>query len=147
MPESLVIATIIAIPILLGTGIIWPRIFHSLSDEGAVTWYTRVAEQGDARAQFILGLLYLNGQGVPQSDEEAVTWFTKSAEQEYADAQFLMGIMYMMGQGMGEECLNQMRKLSNGTQNQQNKDVQTHNVIWDVWFKRGEVFLNQIKKL
>uniref|UniRef100_A0A914XKC8 Sel1 repeat family protein n=1 Tax=Plectus sambesii TaxID=2011161 RepID=A0A914XKC8_9BILA len=97
MPESLVIAIIIAIPVLLGTGIIWPRLFHSLSDEGAVKWYTKSAEHGDARSQLILGLKYWSGQGVSQSNEEAVRWFTKSAEQGYADAVFYLGTMYMEG--------------------------------------------------
>jgi len=32
------------------------------------------AEQGDADAQYILGLMYANGEGVPENDAEAVKW-------------------------------------------------------------------------
>jgi hypothetical protein len=34
-----------------------------------------LAEQGLAKAQVNLGLLYFIGQGVPQNDAEAVKWF------------------------------------------------------------------------
>ena len=37
------------------------------------------AEQGDAYAQFNLGFMYYNGQGVLQDHKEAVKWFTKAA--------------------------------------------------------------------
>ena len=32
------------------------------------------AEQGNARAQTNLGLVYANGEGVPENDAEAVKW-------------------------------------------------------------------------
>jgi hypothetical protein len=37
-----------------------------------------LAEQGDAKAQFRLGGMYLNGQGVPQDAAEAVKWWRKA---------------------------------------------------------------------
>ena len=37
------------------------------------------AEQGDSVAQFNLGVLYCNGQGVIQNYKEAVKWYRKSA--------------------------------------------------------------------
>ena len=33
------------------------------------------AEQGIARAEFNLGLMYATGEGVPQDDAEAVRWY------------------------------------------------------------------------
>ena len=36
-----------------------------------------LAEQGDARAQGMLGSLYAGGKGVPEDDAKAVHWFTK----------------------------------------------------------------------
>ena len=33
-----------------------------------------LAEQGDAEAQFLLGVRYRDGTGVPQDDAEAVRW-------------------------------------------------------------------------
>jgi len=40
-----------------------------------------LAKQGNARAQFNLGLMYDKGHGVPQNYETAVKWFTLAAEQ------------------------------------------------------------------
>ncbi len=59
-----------------------------------------LAEQGDAADQFNLGLLYLNGQGVPQDLDQAVQWFTRSAEQDYDKAQLNLGAMYGAGNGV-----------------------------------------------
>jgi uncharacterized protein len=55
------------------------------------------AEQGDANAQFKLGLMYYNGEGVPEDDAEAVKWYRKAAEQGLAGAQFNLGVMYAYG--------------------------------------------------
>ncbi len=52
-----------------------------------------LAEKGDADAQFKLGNLYSDGDGVPQDDEKAVAWYLQSAEQGHADAQLSMGDM------------------------------------------------------
>ena len=48
--------------------------------KAAVPFCTKAAEQGDAKAQFNLGVLYANGQGVPQDYKQAVYWHTKAAE-------------------------------------------------------------------
>jgi len=44
-------------------------------------------EQGDAKAQYELGLLYVYGDGIPQDYTKATELFSKAAEQGYADAQ------------------------------------------------------------
>ena len=49
------------------------------------------AEQGEAAAQFALGLMYDNGRGVPEDDRQAVLWYRKAAEQGDARAQFNLG--------------------------------------------------------
>jgi len=53
-----------------------------------------LAEQGDPIDQFNLGLLYLDGQGVPMDLDQAVKWFIRSAEQGYDKAQLNLGAMY-----------------------------------------------------
>ena len=60
----------------------------------AVKWYRLAAEQGDAVAQYNLGVMYDNGQGVPQDYAEAVKWYRLAAEQGYAHAQRNLGVMY-----------------------------------------------------
>lgn len=59
-----------------------------------------LAEQGHARAQFNLGVMHANGQGLKRDDAEAVKWYTKAAEQGYAPAQFNLGSAYKNGQGV-----------------------------------------------
>ncbi len=56
-----------------------------------------LANQGNAEAQFNLGVMYDKGEGVPQDDTEAVKWYRKAAEQGYAEAQYSLGLMYVKG--------------------------------------------------
>src|SRR5712691_8471260 len=48
------------------------------------------AEQGHAEAQFNLGLMYIDGQGVPQDYTQAAQWLRKAAEQGDATAQGIL---------------------------------------------------------
>ena len=52
------------------------------------------AEQGDAEAQWNLGLSYYNGDGVRQDYEEAAKWYRKAAAQGYAKAKKNLGELY-----------------------------------------------------
>jgi uncharacterized protein len=45
----------------------------------ALRWYRKAAEQGYARAQNNLGVMYDNGEGVLQDDVTARMWFTLAA--------------------------------------------------------------------
>ena len=56
------------------------------NDAEALKWYRRAADQGDADAQFNLGLMYYNGEGVPKNDAEAYFWWNLAAAQGNADA-------------------------------------------------------------
>lgn len=62
-----------------------------------------LAEQGDATAQYNLGVMYRNGQGVPQDYKEAVKWYRMAAEQGHAFAQNNLGVMYDNGLGVTED--------------------------------------------
>ena len=44
-----------------------------------VKWYTLAAEQGDADAQYNLGVMYENGDGVPQDYVRAHMWVNLGA--------------------------------------------------------------------
>jgi hypothetical protein len=57
----------------------------------------RLADQGNASAQFNLCLCYCNGWGVAQNDAKAVEWCMKAANQGYADAQDYLGNCYLRG--------------------------------------------------
>jgi hypothetical protein len=62
-----------------------------------------LADQGNARAQSILGLLYYHGQGVQQDFAAAATWFGKAADQDDATAQAHLGVMFFEGQGVPQD--------------------------------------------
>src|SRR3990172_7650549 len=62
-----------------------------------------LAEQGDALAQYNLGVMYENGQGVPQDYAEAVKWYRKAADQGVALAQSNLGFAYANGQGVPQD--------------------------------------------
>ena len=62
-----------------------------------------LAKQGDAKAQFNLGVVYERGQGVPQDYAEAVKWYRKAAEQGHDYAQNNLGTMYKFGLGVPQD--------------------------------------------
>ena len=59
-----------------------------------------LAEQGDADAQFEVGVGYATGVGVPQNFIEAVRLYRLAADQGNADAQYNLGVMYENGEGV-----------------------------------------------
>jgi uncharacterized protein len=59
-----------------------------------------LADHGDARAQFSLGLLYENGDGVPRDYAKARQWYEKAAAQGDAKAQLYLGLQSSFGQGV-----------------------------------------------
>ncbi|WP_233768730.1 tetratricopeptide repeat protein [Haemophilus influenzae] len=59
-----------------------------------------LAEQGNAEAQLMLGVMYARGIGVKQDDFEAVKWYRQAAEQGYANAQAILGFSYLSGKGV-----------------------------------------------
>jgi len=58
-----------------------------------------LAEQGFTAAQFNLGQLYANGQGVPQDYVQARQWWEKAAVQGDVEAATNLGTLYLNGQG------------------------------------------------
>ena len=62
-----------------------------------------LAAQGEADAQFHLGVMYQVGQGVPQDYAQAVKWYRLAADQDNARAQFMLGGMYDVGQGVPQD--------------------------------------------
>ena len=65
--------------------------------------YLLAAENGDAEAQYNVGVCYSNGYGVEQDASKAVEWYKKSAEQGYVYAQYNLGICYFSGKGLEKD--------------------------------------------
>jgi TPR repeat protein len=60
----------------------------------------------------MLGLMFYEGQDVPQDYAEAVQWFQKAAEQGDGDSQLKMGVMYTNGQGVVQDYVQAHKWLS-----------------------------------
>ena len=63
-----------------------------------------LADQGNADAQYNLGVIYGEAQGVPRDFVEAGKWFAKAAAQGNASAQYNLGVMYFAGQGFAPDA-------------------------------------------
>jgi uncharacterized protein YktA (UPF0223 family) len=63
-------------------------------------WYDKSARGGYKKAQFLLGLMYTQGNGVIKDEAKAVKWYIKAADQGHMNAQYNLGIMYATGQGV-----------------------------------------------
>jgi TPR repeat protein len=68
-----------------------------------------LAEQGDALAQYNLGVLYRKGRGVPQDDVQARQWYANAAAQGQAKAQFNLGTLYFNGEGVAKDYQQALR--------------------------------------
>ena len=66
----------------------------------AVKEFTPLAEQGNATAQFNLGVMYATGRGVPQNYQVAEQWYILAATQGDVEAQYNLGVMYRNGFGI-----------------------------------------------
>ena len=63
----------------------------------ALEAYRRDAAKGDAHAQYRLGSMYQNGQGVAVDNAAAMAWYRKAAAQNNAAAQSQLGYFYLAG--------------------------------------------------
>ena len=59
-----------------------------------------LAEKGDARSQYAMGVMAENGFGMPKNLSQAAAWYLKAAKQGNSDAQYNLGAMYEHGIGM-----------------------------------------------
>ena len=75
------------------------------ADTPTVAETKKNAEAGDAWAQYYLGMMYAEGEGVSKDGAEAVKWFRLAAEQGYANAQFNLGNSYYNGVGVPKDLV------------------------------------------
>ena len=74
----------------------------------AVEKYRELAEDGDFRAQYELGLMLANGKGTAKNVQEAAGWLIKAAEQDDENAQFVLAGMYADGRGVSRDLTKAM---------------------------------------
>ncbi len=77
--------------------------YYRMSFSKALATWRPLAEDGHAKAQYQLGVMYYYGEGVPQNYDRAAEWYGKAAEGGDADAQFNLGLMYAHGIGVEQD--------------------------------------------
>ena len=81
------------------------------AQEGSISFYhenyleakkflSKASEAGDANAQYYLGIMYLNGYGVPINYQEAARLFILGAQKNHAGAQIALGVLLIEGIGV-----------------------------------------------
>lgn len=68
-----------------------------------------LADQGNAAAQYDLGVSYNYGQGVKQDFAEAAKWYRKAADQGQVNAQGNLATLYANGQGVPKDFAEAMK--------------------------------------
>jgi len=61
---------------------------------------TAAANAGNSKAELIVGLKYLDGDGVPVNEAEAAKWLQKAADAGEPVAQYRLGTLYERGRGV-----------------------------------------------
>jgi localization factor PodJL len=61
---------------------------------------TQLANAGNGKAELVVGLKYLEGDGVPVSEADAAKWLERAAEQGLPVAQYRLGTLYERGRGV-----------------------------------------------
>jgi hypothetical protein len=63
----------------------------------------KLADQGDAEAQWQMGVRFHNGEGVPHDDAQAMQWFQRAAQQGHVTAQGALGAYYFAARGVPKD--------------------------------------------
>ena len=109
--KNLIATICLTIALLLGSArVSWSQDYHkgyAAAQSGnfatALREWTPLAKQGNVNAQYNLGVMYENGQGVPKNYKTAVKWYRLAAEQGNAAVQYILGQMYRQGRGVSQD--------------------------------------------
>jgi hypothetical protein len=63
----------------------------------------KLADRGDADAQWQMGVRYHNGEDVPRDDVQAMQWFQRAADQGHVMAQGALGAYYFAARGVPKD--------------------------------------------
>jgi TPR repeat protein len=112
---GLVVASVLCVVVAVGVTR-WPEIqfelgyayesgnFHgarfSKNNRKAAYWLVQAAQSNHPRAQYMVGILYAQGVGLPRDSAQAAEWFTRSARNGYGPACYHLGWMHHKGDGV-----------------------------------------------
>ena len=80
-----------------------------------------LAENGDAKSQYHLGVLYHDGKGVEQNYVQAAFWYRKAAEQGHNKAQLYLGLLYSRVYGVPQNYDEAVKWLTMSSENGNDK--------------------------
>jgi len=69
----------------------------------AVQGFRQAADLGHVKAQYNLGIAYVQGEGVAKDYRQGINWFRQAADQNFAPAQLNVGIAYAQGLGVEKD--------------------------------------------
>ena len=78
-------------------------LYVSTHDKQAFAWYMLAAKQDLLNAEYMVGLFYQKGMGIPSDAKMAAYWYGKAAEQGMDNSQLLLGLMYAQGEGIPKD--------------------------------------------
>lgn len=105
----------IAAALVLAISVVGPvegGVTHRQGRDFGVAGIVRSAEQGNARAQAVLGFMYEFGRRVPQDYILAAKWYVRAAEQGEPHGQHFLGLLYDKGQGVPEDSVESYKWLN-----------------------------------
>jgi hypothetical protein len=92
----------------------------------AVKWFEIAAAQAYAEAEFRLGRMFEEGNGVPKDREEAVKWYKLAAAHGYLEAEYILGTK----ERPVRKTTNQQRRPVDGSasEREQNRQLEIQNL-------------------
>jgi len=72
--------------------------FEARDYKAAMAELMPLAEQGDARSQYLIGVMHRTGVIGVVNREKAREWLQRAAEAGHAEAQYTLGLMYFQGE-------------------------------------------------
>jgi TPR repeat protein len=80
--------------------------------ETAVKILRPLADAGNPRAQYIIGIALLRGNGLTKDQEQATSYLTLSANQQHMEANLVLGVRYLEGKGGDQDATAAEKHLS-----------------------------------
>ena len=90
---------------------------QNLDFQKAFEILTPIAERNSSEAQYLLGTLYFDGNGVPADAAKAADLFAKAAQDNNSDAQLKLGLIYLDGIGVSKSLTNSRFWLEQASEN------------------------------
>ena len=85
------------------------KAYHEKKYDVTAKYLLPLAESGSHRVEEILGIMYLNGQGVPKNSKEAYYWFSKAAKAGRPLAEHYIAILTFEGNGVPPSRMGNVR--------------------------------------